>query len=74
MGCGKRTNTREELLALWELLYFAVAIGLPTLHVCGDSSVIINWANDKESLSYLGLDYWCDDILELKASFLSLNF
>ena len=22
MGCGKRTNTRAELMALWDLLYF----------------------------------------------------
>ena len=74
MGCGHSTNTRAKFLSLWALLYFADAIGLPTLHVFGDSSVIINWENDKETLSTLDLDYWCDSIMDLKSSFLSLDF
>ena len=36
------SNSRAELLALWALLYFAAAISIPTLHVFGDSSVVIN--------------------------------
>ena len=74
MGCGHNTNTRVELLALWALMNFAAATGLHSLHVCGDSSVIINWANDEATLSALDLDYWCDNITELKSSFLSLDF
>ena len=63
-----------ELLALWALLYFTVAIGIPTLHVFGDSFVVINWENDKAALSALDLVYWCDNITVLKSSFLSLEF
>ena len=74
MRCGHSTNTRAKLLALWALLHFAKAIGIPTLHVYGDSYVIINWTNDKETLSALDLDCWCDNIMDMNAFFLSLNF
>ena len=47
LGCGFSTNSRAELLSLWNLLYFAIAIGIPTLHVFWDSFVVINWENDK---------------------------
>ena len=42
LGCGHNTNTRAELLALWASLHIAKDIGLPYLHIFGDSSVIIN--------------------------------
>ena len=45
LGCGHSTNTKDELLALWVLLYFAEAIGIPSLHIFGDSSIIIDWAS-----------------------------
>ena len=70
--CGANTNTRDELLAQWALLLFVVAIGLPTLHVFGDSLVIINWANSMAGI--WALDHWCDCISQVKDSFLSLNF
>ena len=42
LGCGPSTNTRAELLALWSLLYVAHKMGLPSMHIYGNSSVIIN--------------------------------
>ena len=42
-------------------------MGIPTPHVYGDSYVIINWENDKETLSTLDLDVWCVNIEGLKA-------
>lgn len=66
MGCGTSTNTRTELLAFWALMFFAATIGLPVLHVCGDSSVIINRANSEAALAALDLDYWYDGIVEIK--------
>ena len=42
MGYGHSTNTMVELLALWDLLYFTDAIGLPCLQIFGDSYVVIN--------------------------------
>ena len=45
MGCGRSTNTRSELLALWVQLVFTKFIGLPYLYIRGDSSAIIKWFN-----------------------------
>ena len=44
LGCGSSTNTRVELLALWASLRVAKDIGLPYLHIFGNSSVVIKWA------------------------------
>ena len=49
-------------------------MGIPTPHVYGESYVIINWENDKETLSTLDLDAWCDNIEGLKVLFLALDF
>ena len=61
-------------MALWDLLFFLKDIGIPSLHVYGESSVIINWANEKAKLTALDLDAWCLNIVELKAYFLMLDF
>ena len=42
IGCGHNMNSRAELLALWALLHFDLGMGLPTLHIFGDSPVIID--------------------------------
>ena len=55
LGCGSNTNSRVELLALWTLLFFAAEIGIPSL-IFGDSSVVINWENEKSALSALELE------------------
>ena len=74
MGCGHNTNTKSKLLALWALLDLAKEIGIPTLHVYGDSSIIINRDNDKATLFSLYLDGWRDNITEMKAFFHTLDF
>ena len=51
MGCGLSTNTRAELLALWVLLTFSKLLGLPYLHIRGDSFSIIKWFNGMVKLS-----------------------
>ena len=74
LGCGTNTNMREELLALWTLMNFVVSIGLPELHVYGDSNVIINWENSISRLSVLDMEHWYASITVIKNSFLSINF
>ena len=69
-GVGTSTNSRAELLSLWTLLYFAKLIGLPCLHILGDSYAIINWLNRKSKLFSLNLDGWCLNIRELESYFL----
>ena len=43
MGDGTYTNTKAELIALWALLHIAQMMGIPTLNIFGDSTIIINW-------------------------------
>ena len=69
LGSGHSTNTRAKLLALWALLYIAKDIGLPYLHVFGDSSVIINWAKAESTLAIMNLEAWCDNTKKLISSF-----
>ena len=73
LGCGSSSNTRPKLLALWALLYWAKAPGLPSLYIFGDSLVIINWAIGKATLACLALDSWCEAIRQMMLSFLSLD-
>ena len=42
LGLGYSTNTKAELVGLWALLLTSQMMGIPVLHVFGDSSVIIN--------------------------------
>ena len=52
----------------------AKEFGIPSLHVRGDSLVIINWVKGRSALSSLNLDGWCQSIRKLESSFLSLDF
>ena len=69
LGCGSSTNTRAELLALWASLRVAKDIGLPYLHIFGDSSVIINWAKGESTLDMVNLEAWCYNTRLLISSF-----
>ena len=57
LGCGKSTNTRAELLALWVVLAVSKLLGIPLHSTFGDSLVIINWANRRFSLDTPGLKH-----------------
>ena len=56
LGCGKTTNARAKLLALWDLLFFTKEIGLPMLHIYGHSSIIINREKGIYTLTTLDLE------------------
>ena len=73
LGCGGSTNTKAKLLAMWALLHWASSLGLPSLQIFGDASIIINWALGKASLSCLSLDYWCVAIRHMMPLFLRLD-
>ena len=62
---------RQNCWLFGSCFFFAEAIGPPSLYIFGDSSVVINWANNKETMSCLDLGHWCDNIIRLKESFLS---
>ena len=74
LGAGSCTNTKEELIGLWDLLHISQVMGIPTLHILGDSSVIINWAKGTDALSPSDLNHWCRDIRKLNTFFIHLSF
>ena len=74
MGVGLCTNTKAELVGLWALLHITQMMGIPTLKVFGDSSVIINWENGTATLSPPEIHYWCRDTRKLCSHFLELSF
>lgn len=65
VGCGKSTNTRAELLALWSVLRVRKLMGLPIKMIFGDSMVIISWVNRITTLDLPTLKHWCDEILSM---------
>ena len=69
MGCGRRTNTKSELMASWALLSVSKIMGIPLLSIYGDSLVIISWAIGKSTLNLPHLSHWCYDIRELMHHF-----
>ena len=50
LGTGSSTNTRAELLVLWEVLKVSLMMGLPMQLIYGDSMVIISWLNRLSAL------------------------
>lgn len=54
---GVGTNTRAELLALWGLLSFARNLNIEQLFSLGDSSYIIEWANEHSRIHSLHLHH-----------------
>ena len=65
LGCGRSTNTRAELLALWAILMVSKQMGIPLITNFGDSLVIISWVNRLATLNVPSLSHWCDEILYL---------
>ena len=74
LGCGSSTNTRAGLLALWASLQVTKDIGLPYLHIFGDSSMIINWAKGESTLDMVNLEAWCYNTRLLMSSFTWVDF
>ena len=74
LGCGSSTNTGAKLLALWASLRVAKDIGLPYLHIFGDSSVIINWAKKESTPDMVNLEAWCYNTRFLMSSFTWVDF
>ena len=72
-NCGIGTNTRSELLALWSLLHYARTLGIDTIHIAGDSRIIVEWFAGKMKLEAVHLTQWMDRILELKRQFLEIS-
>ena len=72
MGCGRSTNTKSELMALWAILSVSKDLGIPLQSLFGGSLVIISWATGKGSLNLPHLNHWCDDLRDLLQNFSDL--
>jgi len=62
MNCGTGTNTREELLALWSLLYFVFHKQVICLQLVGDSKVMADWFSYQNNLQVISLQSWITKI------------
>lgn len=47
---GNDSNTREKLLAFWDILYLSEWLDIAKNDVFGDSMVIFKWANQRPTL------------------------
>ena len=74
LGVGYGTNTKAELLSLWDLLLSSQMMGIPLSHLFSDLQVIINWAKGSTALSPPNLFHWCRETKKLIISFLDLLF
>ena len=73
-NCGPGTNTREELLGVWDTLSLAVRLNIDGLQVYGDSKIVIDWLNNRGKLHVLSLVRWKDRIKDLTLAFNSISF
>ena len=74
LGVRYGTNTKAEMLSLWDFLLSSQMTGIPLSHVYGDSQVIINWAKGSTALSPPDLLHWCRETKKLILSFQDLLF
>ena len=74
LGVGYGSNTKAELLGLWDLLLSSQMMGIPLTHIYGDSQVIINWAKGHTTLTPPDLHHWCRETQKLISSFQDLTF
>jgi ribonuclease HI len=73
LNCGSGSNTKAELMGLWATLSLAFSWSISHLMVRGDSSVIIDWINQKTELHSVQIEGWKQKTLDLSVRFISLN-
>ena len=73
-GVGKRTNTREELVALQGLLWFVRRMGLASILMVGDSKDIKDWARGVTALYFLLLENLMGNVRKLICEFSRITF
>jgi ribonuclease HI len=74
INCGPGSNTRAELLGAWALLTLANRLSIQSLHLIGDSKIIIDWMRDKGGLQVISLDCWKERVRALITSFQKITF
>ena len=69
LGVGYGSNTKDELLGLWALMFSSQMMGIPLTQIYGDSKVIINWAKGHTALTPPDLHHWCRETQKLISNF-----
>ena len=73
MGGDEGSNTRDELLGLWRILFFAKNCGIDSLIIFGDSKDVIEWVKGSFNLEVINLKSWCKRITWFSKSLFSAS-
>jgi ribonuclease HI len=73
-NCGACTNTRDDLLGVWETMTLATWLDIIDIKVLGDSRIVIDRLNYKGNLKVFSLDCWKDRIRDLIKTSRAINF
>ena len=74
LGIGVGTNTKVELLALLDLLFFVREKDISSITIFGDSKVVMDWEKDVHSLHSIELHHWINRVKNLINSFQQISF
>lgn len=62
-GCG--TNTKAEVMALWNLPWFSKILNIPNLHIYGVSKILIDYVLGWAHILQFTLQGWCFQVQQL---------
>jgi ribonuclease HI len=74
MNCVCGTNTKAELLGVWETLTIAHHLAYTKLQILGDSKVVIDWLNKRGKLQACAIEGWKVKVLGLLKMFQDISF
>jgi ribonuclease HI len=74
INCGERTNTKAELMGVWDTLTLAIMWSIQKIQILGDSKVIIDWLNLKSNLQVIDIEGWKHKNRDLTTFFHGINF
>ena len=71
---GQATNNRAELSALWATMKVAHSNRIQDIRIFGDSKVVIDWENGRNTIRVPYLQHFLTEIHNLKALFRRISF
>ena len=71
---GQASNNKAELTALWATLKVARSSHLQDIQIFGDSKVVVDWENGKNTIRAPHLQHLLAEIQELKSKFRRISF
>ena len=71
---GQASNNKAELSVLWATLKVAKSSQIQEIQIYGDSKVVVDWANEKNTIRAPHLQHFLAEIQTLKNSFRRISF